>query len=250
MNSQIVNKGSPQILSLASSRVGEWVESSWKWLGRLRSSVLMRFLEQSRASSRVMRFEQREAISEVLKVIFRYLDLNTMCVGVYHRETETFVHLSLDFIAKKSGLHIRRAQRAMSWLYQSGYIVGYRQSFYDIDTEEYYHKPSIRRVNSKLLFDLGITEFALQRARTRSKRRFQDVLLKSLSTKKQTQYKPNIEVPNVQSLIKGVTEAFALPKNPKPLQPPSIYNEKLKKLMSLMPNLTLHEAQRMLPSPP
>lgn len=249
MNSQIVNKKAPQILSLSESRVGEWVESSWKWLSRLRSAVLLRFQEQNRESSRVMRFEQREAIGKVLKVIFHYLDLNTMCVGIYHRETDVFVHLSLDFIAKKSGLHIRRAQRAMSWLYESGYIVGYRQSFYDTDTEEYYHKPSIRRVNSKLLFDLGITEFALQRARARSKKRFQDVLLKSLSSKKQFQSKPIIDVSNVQSLIKGVTEAFTLPKSRKPLQPSSNYNEKLKKLMGLMPDITLHEAQRMLPSP-
>ncbi|MBN9289470.1 MAG: hypothetical protein BGO43_12040 [Gammaproteobacteria bacterium 39-13] len=247
MNSYTINKKSPQILSLAGSRVGEWVDSSWKWLTKLRSAALRRFQNNIRHSSRTIRYEQRVAIAEVLKVLFSYLDLNTMCVGIYHRETDAFVHLSLDFIAKKAGLNIRRAQRAMSWLYQSGYVAGYRQSFYDIDTEEYYHKPSIRRVNSKLLFDLGITEFALQRARNRSKNKFHDILLKSLSSKNQSSKSNKQNSNDIKNILNGLSQAFALPKHSKSQSSESTYNEKLKKLMDLMPNLTIYEAQRMLP---
>lgn len=249
MNSYLIDKKRPQILSLATSRVGEWSMSSWKWLARFRVALLQRVRDESRQSSRTMRREQREAISEVLKVVFQYLDLNTMCVGFYHRETSVFVHLSMDFLAKKAGLPIRRAQRAMNWLYQSGYIVGYRQSSYDIDTNEYYHKPSIRRVNIKLLLDLGITEFALQKARGRSKKRFEGILLNALSVKDGSDH---ISVKNelkVQNILNGFAKAFSLTSNTKPVHPPSVYYEKLEQLMKLMPNLTTNEAKKMLPAP-
>ncbi len=78
MDSHKINIKGPQILSLAASRVGEWSESSWKWLSRLRVALLQRFHDHNRLSSKTMRSDQRIAISQLLKIMLNYLDLNTI----------------------------------------------------------------------------------------------------------------------------------------------------------------------------
>lgn len=250
MNSYMINK-KPQILSLASSRVEEWSRSSWKWLTRFRTTLLQRVRDNRRQSSRTMRKEQRESIAKVLQVLFEYLDLNTLCVGFYHKEANVFVHLSLNFLAKKANLSLRRTQRAMTWLYQSGYVTGFRQSLYNEDEDVYYHKPSIRRINPKLLLDLGITEIALEGARARSKGRFEKSIIESLIKEKISKSKFNSQAGghNITSFIKNLTKPFLLSKNSKSADPPPAYKERVTQLMTLMPHLSVFEAKKMLPPP-
>lgn len=249
LQAPLSTKQRPQILTIASNRVGEWSAQSWKWLSRLRTAVLIRVSHQKRLSTRTMRNDQRQAISMLLQVILHYLDLKTMQIGFYHDESQTFVHLTLEFLAKKANLPLRRAQRAISWLYQSGYISGFRQSSFDIQTGEYMHKPSIRRINEKLLLDLGITTYALQKARKRSSQQQQKRALKCILPH---QHSPAIKCQNidhrqkeVRSLIRQVAKQSTEDLN----QRRSLWQSKLYKMMLLFPHLSQNEIESMLPAP-
>ena len=235
----------PQILDIAANRVEEWSAHSWKWLTKLRSAVLVRVANQKRSSTRTMRCDQRKAIAQLLQVMIHYLDLKTMQVGFVHSESQTFVHLSLEFLSKKANLPMRRAQRAMSWLYQSGYISGLRQFHYDPETQEYQHKPSARRVNPRLLIDLGITEHALLNARKRSKNRQRKQMMENLIMPIS---KPLIPILHIDNLQMQLTKQI-IQKSQKERPPPETYLAKLKKLISLFPNLSIDEVKSMLPPP-
>lgn len=246
--SYIENKKVPQILGLASKRAEEWNKHSWKWLRRLRGALLNKVSNRRRTTCRTLRSEQREAISKLLHVIFSFLDLNTMCVGVLHKESEVFAHLSLAYLAKKSGLNIRRVQRAMQWLCEAGYIVPYRRSFYDVEKEQYYHQPSIRRVNPTLFTDLGITLGALQRARIRAKQYLEKIFSPLAMARVLPTFSQQINA------LKCKKKYFNSMKSPLERPPflssfPPLYIEKLKQIMKSLPTLTIFEAQRLLPNP-
>lgn len=231
----------PQILSLAASRIDQWGAHSWKWLTKLRLAILIRVSLGKRRSTRTMRKEQREAITALLKVMLSYLDLKTMQIGVYNPATGVFAHLSLDYLAHKAGLNIWTAQRAMAWLYDSGYLVAYRQSTFDIESNEFTYKPSIRRISNMLLTDLGITDLSLSRARTKSKKSAMKEAVTHVIKKTADQVK------NVVSVAFNKMSAFSSPKQTG--MSSSEYAEKLKKLMAALPHLSLSEAQQMLPRP-
>lgn len=248
MHSYIDDRKVPQILALSASRVGEWSSHSWKWLTRMRIAILRRVQIEKRLSCRTMRVDQRKAIAALLKVMLSHLDLKTMQVGIYNPETNVFTHLSLNYFAHKAGLSLRRTQRAMAWLYDAGYVIGFRQSSFDTETNEYHHKPSIRRVSNSLLQDLGITSLAIQRARNKSKKNFQKTLLKTLKADTQQSNNSNT-VKAVKSMISGIVSRV-MPSDVSNNSPPcKAYTEKIKKLMTLMPNLSYEEAKKMLPAP-
>jgi len=246
LNSKLIDKKTPQILSLAASRAGQWVQHSWKWLHGFRGALLKRVELQERTSTRTMRIDQRIAIYQLLQIILSHLDLKTMQVGFYHQETQTFIHLSVAYLARKSQLSERRTQRALRWLQQSGYISAFRQSTYDEMTDEYIYKPSVRRVHPKLMFELGITPRALNKARVRSAQNHKN----AINTKR---IEENLAVgwPSPRQIKKSFKDLIPLhainaqQKNPKP--PPNTYYEKIQKLMLMFPNISLEEAKNMLP---
>ena len=246
MHSFINNRKVPQILSIAANRVEEWSIHSWKWLSRLRIAVLKHFKIEKRLSTRTMRVDQREAITALVKVMLSHLDLKTMHVGVYNPETDVFAHLSLDYLAHKAGLALRRAQRAMAWLYDAGYVIGYRQSSYDLETEEYHHKPSIRRISNLLLEDLGITDLAFQRARSKSRKNHKKILIKSLTKEAVSSITPNT-ISTIKDMFSSIIKNISPSDNQINSRPSNTYTEKIKKLMSIMPDLSFSEAKRMLP---
>ena len=248
MHSFINNRKVPQILSIAAKRVEEWSIHSWKWLSRLRIAVLKHFKVEKRLSTRTMRVDQREAITALVKVMLSHLDLKTMHVGVYNPETDVFAHLSLDYLAHKAGLALRRAQRAMAWLYDSGYVIAYRQSSYDLETEEYHHKPSIRRISNCLLEDLGITELAFQRARNKSRKNNKKILITSLVKKVVHPSNPN-KINTIKDMFSSIIKNIVPSEIQINARPSNAYTEKIKKLMTIMPELSFSEAKRMLPCP-
>tara|TARA_R110002110_G_scaffold415856_3_gene658456 strand:- start:31561 stop:32310 length:750 start_codon:yes stop_codon:yes gene_type:complete len=249
MNSLLINKKTPQILSLAADRAGQWAQHSWKWLHSFRGALLRRVENQKRVSTRTMRSDQRQAIHQLLQIILSHLDLKTMQVGFYHQETQMFVHLSIGYLSRKAQLSERRTQRALCWLQQSGYLSAFRQSSYDELTNEYIHKPSVRRVHQKLLFELGITPRALHKARTRSSQNYQNRLIsKKLNQNTGVSLKTNPVGDNTLATILKLP--FAKPKKPIPTHPPpSVYYEKINKIMSIFPNISFEEAKNMLPHP-
>lgn len=235
----------PQILSLAIKRAGEWQTQQWKWLYRIRHSVISKYKDKQRKSTRTMRIDQRVAIQAILKTLLSHLDLSSMCVGYYHKETGAFIHLSLEYLARKAGLNHRRAQRAIHWLYQSGYITQFKQSFYDDETDEYVHRPAVRRINPILLLDLGITQLALATARKRSKTKI---------AKYKMSIMPIVPIKEVKRVKEKITQATKVVSLFKPIPTDTSkyhidYESKLQKLMRALPHLTLDEAKSMLPNP-
>lgn len=234
----------PQILSLAEHRAEEWAEHSWKWLYSLRQALIYRVERQKRQSTRTMRSDQRKAIERLLSVIISHIDLKTMQLGYYQKDTGIFIHLGIHYLAKKAQLSPRRTQRALQWLHESGYITAFRQSIFDDLTQSYLHKPSVRKVHEKLFYELGITQQALRNARQRSAQRnqrhgFRMKLEKNLS--------------NVAgSLGTSIAELITLPHNVtermhSPLNSTS-YKDKLRKLSAHFPDLGIEEIKMMLPS--
>lgn len=250
MHSFIENRKAPQILALSASRVGEWSSHSWKWLSRLRLAILQRVNAKKRISTRTMRVDQRNAISALLRVLLSHLDLKTMQIGIYNPESDVFIHLSLDYLAKRAKLPLRRAQRALSWLYEAGYVIGYRQSSLDFETNEYSYKPSVRKISHFLLQDLGITSFAIQRARNRSRKHLEKFLSNAYKSKG-TRPKEQNFVGSIKEMASNLLNTASFKTNNAPVSSDvfKIYTEKIKKLMDLMPGISQEEAKRMLPSP-
>jgi len=247
MHAYIDDRKVPQILALSASRVGEWSSHSWKWLTRLRTAVLKRVNTEKRLSCRTMRIEQRKAIFALLKVMLSHLDLKTMQVGIYNPETNVFTHLSLEYFAHKANLSLRRTQRAMAWLYEAGYVMGYRQSSFDITTNEYQHKPSIRKVTLTLMQDLGITNLALCKARDRARKNQNKLLIQE----KRKNIQPTNEKKSFKSvipIIENIASRWIAPReNIDAHAAREAYTEKIRKLMLNIPDLSLEEARKMLP---
>lgn len=233
----------PQILSLSVKRVGDWSTHSWRWLGKIRKALLNRVVAEKRKSTRTLRIDQRIAIEKLLRTILSHIDLKTMCIGYYDKDSGTFIHLGIEYLANKAELNLRRAQRALQWLYESGYIIGHRRSAIDENTGEYVHKTSIRKASLFLFIDLGITETALIRARNRSQKRVERTVLnvfqKSSSTNKPAIKKVLSEVSNLFTQVKPIPQQSM----------PKTYLEKLKKLKILFPDKSTNELKSMLPSP-
>ena len=238
------NRKLPQVLSLAISRSEIWSKKSWTWLARIRLAVLERVCNGKRLSTKSMRSEQRHAIASLLKVILENLDLNTMQIGFVHRETGVFIRLTLAYLAKQAKLELKTAERAMKWLYESSYVTGTKQFAFDIETKQYINKPSIRVVSSNLLFDFGITSFAFNHARERSRKY---ALKKSVSQI----YASGVQaVKNIFSKVIKKTSATFKTSKDKVSFCIKEYEEKLNKLRLAFPNKSEFELKDMLPRPP
>ena len=78
-------------------------------------------LRLTRPSKRRQRSEAREALASVAQVLLHYTELASLRVGVPHA-TEGFRSLTIAFIAKKAGIGLKRAQRAIAVLKRGGYL--------------------------------------------------------------------------------------------------------------------------------
>ncbi|WP_026069636.1 hypothetical protein [Legionella tunisiensis] len=78
-------------------------------------------LRLTRPSKRRQRSEAREAVASVAQVLLHYTELASLRVGVPHA-TEGFRSLTIAFIAKKAGIGLKRAQRAIAVLKRGGYL--------------------------------------------------------------------------------------------------------------------------------
>jgi hypothetical protein len=106
-------------------------------------------------SDRQQRSERREACIDVLGCLLHYLDLATMRVGI-PQNNDTFKGISMPFIAEKTGLTLKRAERAMHDLVKSGLVTVYPLCEKISDTV-YKGYAAIRTISKKLftLFGMG-----------------------------------------------------------------------------------------------
>lgn len=111
-------------------------------------------LNLANGSCRRQRTERREACLCVLGCLLHYLDLATLRVGIPQHDA-SFQGVTMPFIAEKSGLSMRRAERAVADLVKSGLITVH--PLCEKLTETVYKGyAAIRTVSSKLFALLGL----------------------------------------------------------------------------------------------
>jgi hypothetical protein len=107
-----VHKARPKILT--------WAMDAWRRFYTLPTSYFPE-LRIYRESSRQQRTESREAVSSIAQVLLHYTELASLRVGVPH-VTNGFRSLTIEFLAEKAGLGVKRAQRAIAVLKRAGYL--------------------------------------------------------------------------------------------------------------------------------
>lgn len=121
----------------------------------------------ARRSTRQQRSERREAIASIASVMANYVDLASMkIVRLYNKE---LIPLSVKELASKAGVHIRRAERAIKDLRESGYLeLEYR--YERNDEGDIVPKVAIKRLSTLFFFHLGVTYEKLKREIDRAKK--------------------------------------------------------------------------------
>ncbi len=112
-------------------------------------------LNLSNGSDRQQRSERREACISVLGCLVHYLDLATLRVGIPHAD-QSFQGLKMSFISERSGLTLRRTERAVSDLVASGLLTVYPLCE-KLEDASYKGYAAIRTISIKLfsIFGLG-----------------------------------------------------------------------------------------------
>lgn len=158
-------------------------------------------LNLANGSDRQQRSERREACLSVLGCLLHYLDLATLRVGIPQNDT-SFAGISMPFIAEKSGLTLKRAERAVRDLVRAG-IVTVHPLCEKISDTVYKGYAAIRTVSSKLFALFGMSgrlRYERDKASARLKKRARkeeakgrakiDLLLASGEVPKQTEDYP------------------------------------------------------------
>lgn len=111
-------------------------------------------LATTHEDGRQVRSERREAIAAVSQVLLHYLELSTLKVGFYVGLNK-FIHLDIEYIAKKANLSFSRAKRAITALAEAGYIKITRQ-YKKKEDGTFDGEPSIREIAVQFFVDLGM----------------------------------------------------------------------------------------------
>ena len=125
-------------------------------------------LNAANGSARRQRSERREACLALLGALVHYLDLVTLRVGIPQADG-TFEGLTLEFLAERAGLGLRRAERACRDLRRAGLVEVYPLAR---KTEDGGHKglPAIRRLPVALFKVFGLSKW-LQHERDKAAHR-------------------------------------------------------------------------------
>jgi len=106
------HKDRPKILT--------WAIDAWQRFYSLPTSYFKE-IRMRRNSTRQQRSEAREALASISQVLLHYTELATLRVGVPH-SSEGFRSLTVEFLADKAGIGLKRAQRAIKLLVRAGYL--------------------------------------------------------------------------------------------------------------------------------
>lgn len=108
-----MHKARPKILTCASEVWRNFYNAPKAYF------VELRFL---RASRRQQRSESREAVMSIAQVLLHYVELASLRVGVPYVSKDGFCSLTIEFLAEKAGLSLKRAKRAIALLKRAGYL--------------------------------------------------------------------------------------------------------------------------------
>ena len=126
-------------------------------------------LNAANGSTRQQRSERREACIAMLCCIVHYLDILTLRVGI-PQANGAMQGLDMRYLAKLSGLSIRRAERAVHDLKVAGFITVHPVCEKISDTE-YKGVAAIRTVSSNLFIVLGLDGWLRHERRRASERK-------------------------------------------------------------------------------
>lgn len=112
-------------------------------------------LNLANGSDRQQRSERREACLSVLGCLLHYLDLATLRVGIPQNDA-SFKGISMNFIVEKTGLTIKRAERAVRDLVSSG-LITVHPLCEKLSETVYKGYAAIRTVSQKLFALLGLS---------------------------------------------------------------------------------------------
>lgn len=147
--------GLPRILSLAAKRAKAWYFYPAK-------------CPQLHGTGRQVRSERREACQIVLEVIFRHLDLASMCLGT-PTPVNGFIDIDMRTIVHDSGMGQRRCERAIALLKEAGFM-RVKQPRRQNEEGAYFGCRAIRIVTETLFECLGLGPM-LRRERVRASER-------------------------------------------------------------------------------
>lgn len=147
--------GLPRILSLAAERAKAWYFYPAK-------------CPQLHGTGRQVRSERREACQIVLEVIFRHLDLTSMCLGT-PTPANGFIDIDVRTIVHDSGMGQRRCERAIVLLKGAGFM-RVKQPRRQNEEGAYFGCRAIRIVTEALFECLGLGPM-LRRERARASER-------------------------------------------------------------------------------
>ncbi|MDS4032069.1 MAG: replication protein RepA [Candidatus Contendobacter sp.] len=125
-------------------------------------------LNAANGSARQQRSERREACLSLLGALIHYLDLVTLRVGIPQADS-TFKGLTLEFLAERAGLGLRRAERACRDLRRAGLVEIYPIA-QKTEDDRYKGLPAIRRLPVSLFKVFGLSRW-LQHERDKASRR-------------------------------------------------------------------------------
>lgn len=120
-------------------------------------------------SDRRQRSERREACLSLLGCLLHYTDLTTFQVGI-PRPDGTFQGLKIEFLAERSGLGLRRAERAIRDLAAAGLVSIYPITKHTND-RTYRGFPALRSISKSLFAVFGLEKWLRHEREKAAKRR-------------------------------------------------------------------------------
>ena len=155
----------PEVLLLLSERFRQFFDSPFR-IPTLASAYHARKLKENPLDAgmlRARRSEVRESLVSLACAMLHYCDLPTLCLAVPQAGGD-MVPVSMELLAKRAGLTLRRAERAMRDLIASGLTHSTQRFDLDEETGTYTGRASIKFI-SPLLFELFGLKDMLKTAR-------------------------------------------------------------------------------------
>jgi hypothetical protein len=137
--------GLPRILTAAIERLEAYLDDPASSLPTLNTA---------NGNDRQQRLERRRACVQLLRAQIQYMDLASMRVGVPQTGGK-FLCLTLKFLARKAGLGLRRAERAMADLLRAGLVRSSQRCAKD-EAGNYRGLAAIRQLPVALFGALGL----------------------------------------------------------------------------------------------
>ena len=125
-------------------------------------------LNSANGSPRNQRSERRESCLSFLGTLIHYLDLASLRIGL-PKEDGTFLGLSMEFLAERAGLGLRRAERACRDLIHAGILTVHPRVEATADGD-YRGLPAVRKITTALFKVFGLEKW-LQHEREKAAKR-------------------------------------------------------------------------------